>query len=801
MALITSRTSLSQGASTSVSNAVFAAGTGADIRIHSAAANLLPALAAGAFFEVRDHSLSQNNGLYQVVTVTTSTDDYECDKVTGSAPSTAAGEAITTLGSTGTPKSIHFDTGARLVYALEKGNLSSDGMIGQAIYSFMMQEWKDDNFLIANAPFPMFAIDSDAGKYIMGQDASGNNNGWNWADDAVFSIRTRKLLRNMGWNEVDANGNVLARYVGVVTLGSFEDPTNDNAYYYFGSDQSVDNSTNFTFNGPVNEAVKFYEEIGNPATFTIVDGGGSADTCTRASGSFITDGFVVGGKMTLRACTTAANNGSYTITGVAALTLTFATGSFNTGQADPLAQVSVNNADLFTLGLRVRDGDTNGKTFAQANLTSAGKTALGNFVYAFPLANATDLKIEETDANIDANTPYTGMTLTYYATPQAKTGLVGGSFNFGIVIDANNGTSQEVYEFIQRELRRTSDIDDGGGTIIGRMASGLMRFVGDSLEVGSTDGGLTFPVNPIGGGTGVFIDNLNAASKNSVSFYDNLNAVKAFPETIPVTCDFNVTLESDTAAEFDLFYDRTIRTVVADLDITSGAPATITSAGSSLPTASIAAGRYVRISGLTGADADMNGIYQIQGTPAASSWDVVRYDGQTIVSVTTPGATVDQYPINSPDAIIVDTDSTLTGTTIAFVSPDTITDSGNGLAIFASGERIRITGSDAEDGIYTVDTSAAGTLTLIEQTIATDAAGPSVTITQVASGTAAADFSFSYDFDGNVQGGRTVSTTAYVQGKAIGATTAQYTESTVQTIETGTPRTIPFVSQQERNYA
>ena len=80
MALITSRTSLNQGNKLSVAAAIFATGTGADIRIHTSAANNLPALAANEYFEVRDHSVSVNNGLYQVVTVNTSTDDYECNK-------------------------------------------------------------------------------------------------------------------------------------------------------------------------------------------------------------------------------------------------------------------------------------------------------------------------------------------------------------------------------------------------------------------------------------------------------------------------------------------------------------------------------------------------------------------------------------------------------------------------------------------------------------------------------------------------------------------------------------------------
>lgn len=801
MALITSRTSLSQGASSSESVA-WTSSSGANTTLTGTG---LPVVAANDFFEIRNSPLTNNNGLY-IATGSPTTSSVPCTKVSGADPSDDTSETVTWLGDTTTYKSVFFDTAGLECYLLEKGNLSVDGVTGQAIYSFMMQEWKDDNFLIANAPFPMFAIDSDAGKYIMGQDASGNNNGWNWADNATHSIRTRKLLRNMGWDEVNSSGTITARYVGVVTLGAFEDTANDTAYYQFGNDTTTSaDAVDFDFAGPVNEAVEFYTLIGDLSGST--PSFATTTTITRATGSFVTDGFKVGGQITVAGST--SNDGTYELSAVSALSMTITTTW--TAEAWGTTTVAVNNDNNFTLRLRIRDADPNGKTFGQANLASAGKTALGNFVYAFPLANATDLKIAATDLQIDSDTNnvpdgnYAGMTITYHSTGQAKTGLIGGSKNFGIVIEANGGTAQEVYEFVQWSLRGTFDIDAGAGTNIGRTMDGLMRFVGDTLEVGSTDGGLTFPTNPEGGGTGVFIDNIAAADKNNVKFWDNTQpgTPLSFPETIAVTCDFNATLEGDVAAEFDLFYDRTVRTNVTDFVITTTAGGTISSAGTNLPNnADVGVGSYIRVSGLTAGDAAMNGVYQIvtETTPGAS-WVVTRYDGAAIVAVSSTTADLDQHPIDTPDAIIVDTDNSVTDTTISFTSPDTIGDTNSGLGIFASGDRIRISGTVNNDGVYTVDTAAAGTVTLIEQTITTESAGSSFTLTEVASGTATADFSFSYDFDNNVQGGRTVSTTTFVKGKAIGATGAQYTESTVQQIASGTPLTIPFTSQIERNYA
>lgn len=812
MALVSSRTDLSQGASTSESVAF----TASSNETTTLTGTGLPVVAAGDFFEIRSHPIAGNNGLY-VATGTPLTTSVTCDKVNGADPTDDTSETVTWLGDTTTYKSVFFDCAGLGVYILEQGNVDSNGVTGKAMYSFMMQEWKDDSYLIKNAPFPMLTIDSDAGKYIVGQDASGNYSGWNWADNATNSIRTRKLLRNAGWNEVNADGEITARYVGVVTLGSFEDDTpitGDTAYYQFGTDTTTDDTVDFDFAGPVNEAVQFYELIGDLSGDTPAFA--TTTTITRATGSFVTDGFKVGGQITVVNST--SNDGDYVLTAVAATTMTISTTW--TAEAWGTTEIAVNNDNAITLRLRVRDADTYGKTFGQASLTSAGKTELSNYVYSFPLANATDLKIEATDIGIDADSngtadvsPYSGMSITYYATPQSKSGLVGGSFNFGIVIDANDGTNQQVYEFVQWSLRSTGgngtgDIDAGAETAIGRTMDGLMRFVGDTLEVGSTDGGLTFPTNPDGGGSGVFVDNLNAASKNDIVFYDNSENQKAFPETIAVTLDFNATLVSDTVAEYDLFYDRTIRTPSSSLTdfVLTNATSKITSAGGNLPTNSeIVVGAYVRVAGLTSTDEPMNGVYQISViNTAGEDWTVTRYDGATIVDVASTGADIDQNCIDTPDAVIVHTNVTIAGdSNITFTAPDTITSDGDpDFSVFTDGMKIEVVGSTSNDGIYEVDGNSTSTdITTIEQTISTEST-QDPDITQCVSGlTSDDDFSFSYDFDGNVQGGRTISTSTYVKAKAIGASTAQYTVSTVQTIASGTPLTIPLVSQQERNYS
>jgi hypothetical protein len=613
----------------------------------------LPAIAAGELFEIRDHSVAVNNGLYVESGGSPLTTSVTADKVSGANPSNETSEAITWLGDSNTlAKNVFFDTAARGIYLLEQEGLGFEGVEFNAWYKFTKEEFKDDNFLKA-FPFPVFAIDLDAGKYQVGTDGA-NPNGWVFVDDSGNSIRTRKLLRAGGWLESNAAGNTLRIYPNITTLGTFEAPTTDVAYYMFGTDTTLDNTVDYDFAGAVDEAILAFEEIGNPATFTYVDGAGGDDTVTRVSGSFITDGFVVGGSMKTRASNTPANDGTYVITAVAALTLTFDTGSFNLGEADAVAQVAVDNRTSFTTRIRVRDGDTNGKFFDTAVLADAGILTLNNLVAKFPLGNATDLNITETDANIDGNTPYTNMSITYYATPQSIAGYVGGSFNFGIEIDAATGTAIEVYEFVQRQLRLLTDIDSDADTAIGRAMDDLLVFEGNILV-----SGLAIPTNPDGGGSGVYISNIAAADQNNIRNVDNTGARKQFPETVSVTLDFNQALIDDTVAEYTLWFDRTIRNAV---DVTFVVTAGTGSAGTFVSTTQFPAaldagvGAYVRVVGLTGVDAAMNGVYQVTALTSTSLWSVERYDGKTIVTTTGAVASIDEHPIDSPDSLIVDSD-------------------------------------------------------------------------------------------------------------------------------------------------
>ncbi len=445
MGLITDPDNLSQGNSNAVADLAFTASSGITTTLTGAAT--LPAVVAGEFFEIRDSSTPGNNGLY-VASGTPTTSSVTCDKVVGPNPVNLAAEATIWLGNTGagTEKSVHFDTPTLTWYLLEQGNLSVDGVTGLAFHSFCKEEWKSDDFLISAAGFPMTVISEKAGQYIFGQDPSGNNNGWKPAeDDASPVIKTRRLVRNAGWEEIDSAGVTQRKYFNVTTLpttGAFEDPA-DQAWYQFGTDNTdLAAAVDFEFAGEVNEPVKFFEDFGNPPTCDFA----TSSTITRSGGSFITDGYQVGGQVSNRLSDNpGSNDGQFVLTAVAALTLTVTGTPFVTG-VDTNVQLAVDNDNSFKSFLRIRDADPNGKLFGFADLAAGGETGIDPKIIKLGLANSPDLDISATDATISGSSPWTEIRLRYlpadFNLPIDSAALRA----FGIVIDVgtysrSNGVS------------------------------------------------------------------------------------------------------------------------------------------------------------------------------------------------------------------------------------------------------------------------------------------------------------------------------------------------------------------------
>ena len=174
-------------------------------------------------------------------------------------------------------------------------------------------------------------------------------------------------------------------------------------------------------------------------------------------------------------------------------------------------------------------------------INSQNLTELTYKKYALPLSNSTDLKITHNDNIISGSTPYTGMSITYYSTPQDRT-IGSSTYQFHTIIDGNNGTAEQIYEFVQWSLRQPGDIDAGAGSVTGKTAEELLEFIGDTLRTKETTIG------------GVYIDNFQSADTNRLEFTDDTGTIRTFPYVAAGYIYFNDNLKNDTDAYYWVFF-------------------------------------------------------------------------------------------------------------------------------------------------------------------------------------------------------------------------------------------------------
>lgn len=805
MALITDPDDLSQGASTSVSDAVWGTPSGNIVTVTSAG-SFLPAITAADFVEVRDHSNPVNNGLYVETGGTPTTASITITKLTGSAPAAASSEAVTFLGNNTTKKNVHFDTGALGVWLLEKGALSTDGVTMLAFHSFAKEEWKSDAFLIAAAAFPMIGISFAAGQWQFGTDPSGNNNGWKPAEDITspVTVKTRRLFRNAGWDEINASGNTLRKYFNVSTLGTFEDSVNDNAYYRFGTDATdLTAAVDYEFAGPVNEPVLFFREFGNPPTCSFP----TTSTITRASGSFVDDGYKVGGQVTIRASATGDHNGTFVLTGVAATTLTVTGTPFTANGADTLAQLAVDNANTFTTFIRVRDADPNGKTFQQANLANAGETAISSKVIKFPLANATDLDIDETDANIAANSPYTEIRARYLPAVYHRDVDSATDRNFGILVDVGthsreNGVSNGTALFTSAGLSLGSgeDLTDyTGGTLL--------------IHEGTDQGTKTISGTPVNnaGTLEITLTAALAGSQSSLSFtMQRATPVTASKVQIYEKLHYLLRQAADIDSTSGVVNGRT----ADDLAVFVGPDLKF---GTFTPTNPNGGGSGVLVEGF---DAnDTNNLFFVDNGGVSRNYPFVAA-GTLVFNQALVDDTDGEYWLffeytatstNADRDCIGNAGSTydLEGTLPNLAVNDYILISG--FAQAANNGLFRVTVENTPSADYTVvkvDGSAVGT-TETNQSVTVRLnpyPSPQGIIVQnnadanIAAAINATSVAFDFDYDNNVQGGRTAGTNAAVVLVAAGLETAQVAVAKGLTITRATGLSFSVTAASERNY-
>lgn len=182
-----------------------------------------------------------------------------------------------------------------------------------------------------------------------------------------------------------------------------------------------------------------------------------------------------------------------------------------------------------------------GYTYDEANNTDIGYGALTYKKYNFPVTHSVDAGVTKNDATVDA---YTGMSITWYAAAQAASLGTNGPYNYHVIINANGHTYDEVYSWVQRQLRKSSDIDaDGTNNKTGQVTPSLVFMDGATLKT---------KLQTVGG---IHISNLSASSYNNVAEADDTGTLRTYPYTAAITFNFDSYLQADAANAKFWIYD------------------------------------------------------------------------------------------------------------------------------------------------------------------------------------------------------------------------------------------------------
>jgi hypothetical protein len=131
------------------------------------------------------------------------------------------------------------------------------------------------------------------------------------------------------------------------------------------------------------------------------------------------------------------------------------------------------------------------------------------------------------------------MSITFYGTNQVRN-IGGVNYNFNKIINGANATAEQIYNYVQYQLRRSIDIDSGVGVNNGNIADSLLEFVGDTLRTK----------------TGVYIDNFNIADRNRLQFTDVSGITRTFPFVSTGTINFNSNLTNDSNGKYWMFFQN-----------------------------------------------------------------------------------------------------------------------------------------------------------------------------------------------------------------------------------------------------
>lgn len=445
--------------------------------------------------------------------------------------------------------------------------------------------------------------------------------------------------------------------------------------------------------------------------------------------------------------------------------------------------------------------------YGKSSLSDIGVTTMDSIAYRFPISTATDLKIQADDSTVASSSPYTAILIRYFDQAFSRDVDSATDRNFGIVIDVGTHSGVDGSTTASGNTLTTSE---GGINISGN------PYAGGTLTIheGANAGVYTISGNPTATTVTITTTFANTLSNQSFTLQRG-TPVSATAEQIYTKVQYQLRQNSDIDAT-----DQTVTGKTAD--------SLMRFVGDTLvcgnPTASNpnGGGSGVIIEGFAASDTNRLQFYDNTATlrtyPFVASL-TINFGANLVADASAKYWVYFTYTHRK------------TGTDLAITSASgqtaTLASTSTNLTEILNGEQFLVSGFTNADNNGLYEATGNGTATSVavkkadtgDGNFVNESAGATVNLDMNPYGStsailvddnAGADMTGnisgapsvqkSFNYDGNVQGGRTASVAAPITAVAIGLSTGQFVKAT-GTIAQSTSNSISLVAALERNYS
>ena len=180
-------------------------------------------------------------------------------------------------------------------------------------------------------------------------------------------------------------------------------------------------------------------------------------------------------------------------------------------------------------------GSWSGDGVVVGTVVTFASTASNNVAFTVASAGTTTIEFVSTDASRITDEVATGASTT--AANGFNRTISGVVYTFNWKLLGNGASLANCYQFIQHQLRQTSDIDYGAGVSRGDVTDLLLAYAA-----------------PTGTTTNLFIDNINADDTNNVTYTDATGQSRLQPFVSSLTISHNTNLQNDASAKVRVMF-------------------------------------------------------------------------------------------------------------------------------------------------------------------------------------------------------------------------------------------------------